>query len=67
LNGICSHLAGFLYMTSGGNQGQLDRAHGMFAKPLWGIFWVLGAWLVVTLITNSPLTDAARQAVPFAQ
>ncbi len=59
--------AGFLYMTSGGNQPQLDRAHSMFIKIAWGLFWVLAAWLIVTLITNSLLTPAASQAVPLTQ
>lgn len=59
--------AGFLYLTSGGNQPQLYRAHGMFTKVALGIVWVLAAWLIVTLITNALLTPAARQFVPFAQ
>ena len=59
--------AGFLYLTSGGNQAQLNRAHGMFTKVALGIVWVLAAWLIVTLITNALLTPAARQFVPFAQ
>jgi hypothetical protein len=59
--------AGWLYLTSGGGQAQLDKAHGMFVKIAWGILWILAAWLIVSLITNNLLTPAARQAVPFAQ
>jgi hypothetical protein len=59
--------AGFLYLTSGGNHTQLDKAHNMFIKIAWRISWVLGAWLVVTLIPSGLLTATVRQAVPLAQ
>ena len=45
--------AGWLLLTSGDNAGKRKEARDMFEKLAWGIFWVLGAWLVITMITNS--------------
>ncbi len=39
--------AGFLYMSSAGNQSQISKAHGIFTKVALGIFFTLGAWLIV--------------------
>ena len=51
--------AGWIYLNSGGNPGERAKANKMFTSVLWGIFWVLGAWLVVTLIMNA-LTDPSK-------
>jgi hypothetical protein len=45
--------AGWLYLTSGGNEGQVEKAHEMFTKVLWGFLIALGAFLIVQLITSS--------------
>ena len=45
--------AGILYMRSGGNAGKRAEANDMFVKVLWGIGWVLGAWLVISLIMKT--------------
>ena len=45
--------AGWIYMNSGGSPGELKKAHAMFGKVIWGIAWVLGAWLVVNLIVTT--------------
>ena len=37
-----------------------SEANNMFVKVLWGVFWVLGAWLVVNLI----MTTLASSNVP---
>lgn len=42
--------AGFLYVTANGNSGQITKAHGIFIKIIWGIIFVLGAWLIVNTI-----------------
>ena len=45
--------AGWLYLTSGGNEGKVQKAHDLFTKVLWGFLFALGAFLVVQLIANS--------------
>jgi hypothetical protein len=45
--------AGWLYMTSGGDEGKLKEAHELFIKVLWGFLFALGAFLIVQLITKS--------------
>jgi len=53
--------AGWIYLTSGGEPAKRKKANDMFVKVFWGIFWVLGAWLVINLIvttlTNVSLTN----------
>lgn len=39
--------AGYLYVTSGGSDSQIKKAHDVFGKVIWGIFLTLGAWLIV--------------------
>lgn len=39
--------AGYLYVTSGGSDSQIKKAHEVFGKVIWGIFLTLGAWLIV--------------------
>ncbi len=39
--------AGFLYMSSGGDSGKIKKAHGIFTKIIWGMVFVLGAYLIV--------------------
>ncbi len=48
-------VAGFKYMTSGGNPGKISEANKMFEKVAIGIVVVMSAWLIVTLITNALL------------
>lgn len=45
--------AGWLYMSSGGDQGKISEAHGIFTKMLWGFLFALGAYLIVQLILTS--------------
>lgn len=45
--------AGYLYMTSGGNSGQRAKANKMFVSLAWGVFFMLAAWTIVTLVLNS--------------
>ncbi len=46
-------VAGWKYMTSGGDPTKISKAHKMFGKVLWGIFWVLAAWLIVNLVVTT--------------
>ncbi|MDO8510438.1 MAG: hypothetical protein Q7S15_02330 [bacterium] len=55
LASIAFAYAGFLYMTAGGKPGQIERAHGIFWKVMWGFIWVMAGWLVVYTITNTLL------------
>jgi hypothetical protein len=47
--------AGFLYLTSQGNPGQISKAHGIFKTTAIGFLIVLSAWLIVYAITGSLL------------
>ncbi len=47
--------AGILYVTSSANPGNIGRAHGIFSSVFIGLLWVLGAWLVITLISDALL------------
>lgn len=57
--------AGFLYMTSGSNASKRTKANEMFVKIAWGVFFMLGAWVIVTLITNSLLNVNVNTLVPL--
>ena len=43
--------AGYLYMSSGGDSGAIKQARGIFTNVALGIFFTLGAWLIVHQIT----------------
>lgn len=45
--------AGYRYMISGDNPGERTKANEMLKKVAIGIFFILAAWLIVTLITNA--------------
>ena len=47
--------AGFLIMSSGGDEGKVKKAKEMFTKVAIGIAWILAAWLVVNTILNALL------------
>lgn len=47
--------AGYLYMISGDSPGERTKANKMFVSVGKGIFFALGAWLIVTLITGALL------------
>lgn len=57
--------AGFLYMKSGNNASQRTKANEMFIKIAWGVFFMLGAWVIVTLITDSLLNVNVNTLVPL--
>jgi len=45
--------AGWLYLTSAGNEGQMKQAHTIFTNAGFGFIFVLGAWLIITLILKT--------------
>lgn len=47
--------AGFLYLTAGASPGNVGKAKGMFWAAALGLFWTLGAWLVIKLISDALL------------
>lgn len=49
---------GYLYVTAGGNQGQLDKAKTTFRNVFVGILIVLLAWVVVYGILNAILDES---------
>ncbi len=57
--------AGFKYLTAGGDMGAMKQARSIFTNVAIGFIFVLGAWLIVTLIlqtlvstSNTGLTGA---------
>ena len=44
--------AGFILLTSGGNESAKTKAKEIFRKVLIGYLWILGAWLLVYTITS---------------
>jgi len=45
--------AGFLYLTAGGSEGQIKKAHSVFGKVLIGFIIILSAWLIVNTILDA--------------
>lgn len=44
--------AGFILLTSGGQESAKTKAKEIFRKVLIGYLWILGAWLLVYTITS---------------
>lgn len=42
--------AGFLYVSSAGDEGKIKRAHAIFGKVIWGIIITLAAYIIVKSI-----------------
>lgn len=55
LAGCVFAYAGFILLTSGGNQSALEDAKKIFIKVLKGYLWILAAWVIVYTITNTLL------------
>lgn len=55
LSVIVLAIAGFKYMTSGGNASKRAEANQMLLKVVYGIIFIIAAWLIVNLITNTLL------------
>ena len=49
--------AGFILLTSGGNENAKTKAKDIFWKVLKGYLWILAAWLLVYTIINVLLDD----------
>lgn len=49
--------AGYILLTSGGNESEKTRAKEVFRKVLIGFLWILGAWLLVYTITSVLLNE----------
>ncbi|MCX6701765.1 MAG: pilin [Candidatus Zambryskibacteria bacterium] len=60
LSVIVIAVAGYKYMISGDNAGERTKANEMLRKIALGIIFILAAWLIVTLITNTLLKDAIK-------
>jgi len=52
LAAIAFAYAGFVLLTSGGNESAKNKAKEIFRKVLIGFLWILGAWLIVYTIIN---------------
>ena len=53
LGAISFAWAGWLYVTSGGNPGTLDKAKSIFGKVILGFVLMLAAWLIIKLVLAS--------------
>src|SRR3989344_2738985 len=53
LGAISFAWAGWLYVTSGGNPGTLDKAKSIFRKVIVGFIIMLSAWLIIKLVLAS--------------
>lgn len=49
--------AGFLLLTSGGNESKKNEAKDIFLKVLKGYLWILVAWVLIYTITRVLLLD----------
>ena len=49
----CFFFAGYLYLTAGGNVGQITRAHHIFKNVAIGLIIALSAWLIVNTILTA--------------
>lgn len=49
--------AGYLYVTSAGNEEQVKKAHQVFRQVVIGFILVLAAWLIVYTISTAVVKD----------
>lgn len=61
LAAIAFAYAGFLYLTAGGSETQIGKAHSVFGSVAKGLLFVLLAFLIVRLIVTSLLSDSVNQ------
>jgi len=52
--------AGFLYLTAGGNSGQISKAHSVFWAVFIGFVIVLAAWIIVKSVSVLVTNDFTR-------
>ena len=50
-------VAGFMYMTAGGDESKIKSAHKIFRNTIVGFIIVLAAWLIVYAITEPLLKE----------
>ncbi|MCF7834246.1 MAG: hypothetical protein K9L98_03205 [Candidatus Pacebacteria bacterium] len=44
--------AGGLILFSGGETAKIQKAKGIFTSVLWGVGWMIGAWLAIYSVVN---------------
>ena len=54
--------AGWLYLSAGGDEGKIKRAHSIFLSVLVGLVVALGAWLIVNTIAGALLSEEFKQS-----
>ena len=52
--------AGWLYVSSAGDEGKIKKAHAVFGKVIWGIIITLAAFLIVKSILGWLGVDAEK-------
>jgi len=55
LSAVLFSYAGWLYLASAASPDKKKKAHAIFWAVLVGLLWVLGAWLVIKLISDTLL------------
>lgn len=69
LTGVGFAWAGFLYLTAGGDSGQIKKAHNVFGKIIIGFLILCCSFLIVNLIAatlklNVPIQTLYNRIVP---
>lgn len=59
--------AGFLYFSASAKHDNIKKAHGIFWKVFIGFVFILGAWLIVSLIMSTLLDDRFSPWNGFAE
>lgn len=57
--------AGFLVMTSGDSSDKRGKAWQIFKDIGWGVFWILAAWMVVSIIVTALANPNISQYIPI--
>jgi len=57
--------AGFLYMTAGGNTGNITKAHQLIWYAVIGFLVALSAWLIVEVLLNTLQVDGQFKPSDF--
>jgi hypothetical protein len=57
LAAVAFAIAGYIYITAGGNSGKISQAHSIFKNVAIGLIIVLASWLVIDLVMKTLVAD----------
>lgn len=52
--------AGYLILTSGGSSSKVEEGKEVIKKMVWGLLFILGAWLIVHTINSALLREGVN-------